>query len=81
MQFILTTDPTAADLSSQLQYIYSTFFVSHVLKNPLYTPGQPFACVDGGGLVVLGCRYGVQTEKRLGQTWAQVDLSLSVQCP
>ena len=49
MQFILTTDPTAADLSSQLQYIYSTFFVSHVLKNPLYTPGQPFACVEEEG--------------------------------
>lgn len=45
VQFILTTDPPVADMLGQLQYIYSTFFVSHVLKNPLYSPGEPFVYV------------------------------------
>ena len=39
---MLTTDPSAGALSDALQYVYATMFVEHVVKNPLYTPGEPF---------------------------------------
>ncbi len=41
-QFVLTTDPAVGSLTEQLQYIYSTLFLDYVVKNPLYTPGEPF---------------------------------------
>lgn len=42
LQFVLTTDPSVGALTEQLQYIYTTLFLDYVVKNPLYTPGEPF---------------------------------------
>ncbi|EFN53054.1 hypothetical protein CHLNCDRAFT_26165 [Chlorella variabilis] len=40
--FVLTTDPSVGSMVEQLQYIYASLFVELVVKNPLYTPGEPF---------------------------------------
>ncbi|GAB4821347.1 hypothetical protein N2152v2_008393 [Parachlorella kessleri] len=42
VKFVLTTDPSVGTLTEQLQYIYSTLYLDYVMKNPLYTPGEPF---------------------------------------
>lgn len=42
VQLILITDPRMGDLRDALKYIYSNIYVEYVVKNPLYTPGQPF---------------------------------------
>jgi hypothetical protein len=44
VQLILITDPRMGDLRDALKYIYSNIYVEYVVKNPLYTPGQPFKC-------------------------------------
>ncbi len=38
---MLNTDPNAGDLRDNLSYIYG-LYVEYVMKNPLYTPGEPF---------------------------------------
>lgn len=42
MKFILNTAPDVGDLKEILECIYSQIYVARVMKNPLYTPGQPF---------------------------------------
>jgi len=42
VQFVLTTAPGIRNLVEQLQHIYANIFVERVVKNPLYTPGEPF---------------------------------------
>jgi hypothetical protein len=44
MQIVLNTDANAGDLRHNLNYIYC-LYVEFVMKNPLYTPGQPFRYV------------------------------------
>ncbi|CAK9215903.1 unnamed protein product [Sphagnum troendelagicum] len=44
IKLILITDPRMGDLRDALKYIYSNIYVEYVVKNPLYTPGQPFKC-------------------------------------
>lgn len=44
LQIVLVTDPKMGDLRDALNYIYSNIYVEYVVKNPLYTPGQPFRC-------------------------------------
>jgi hypothetical protein len=41
-RFVMTADPATVDLRDLLRRIYSDYFVDMVLKNPSYTPGQPF---------------------------------------
>ncbi|KAH9312325.1 hypothetical protein KI387_027360, partial [Taxus chinensis] len=41
IKIILVTDPRTADLRDALKDIYN-IYVDYVVKNPLYTPGQPF---------------------------------------
>lgn len=41
MQVVLNTDSEAGDLRTQLAVLYESVFVEYVVKNPLYTPGQP----------------------------------------
>lgn len=42
IKIVLVTDPKMGDLRDALNYIYSNIYVEYVVKNPLYTPGQPF---------------------------------------
>ena len=42
-QIVLNTDANAGDLRDNLSYIYG-LYVEYVMKNPLYTPGEPFRC-------------------------------------
>mmetsp|Transcript_1721 Transcript_1721/g.2967 ORF Transcript_1721/g.2967 Transcript_1721/m.2967 type:complete len:141 (+) Transcript_1721:159-581(+) len=42
IRFVLLSQPNAADLREFLRQIYDTCYVEHVIKNPLYTPGEPF---------------------------------------
>lgn len=44
IKLILVTDPRMGDLREALKYIYNNIYVEYVVKNPLYTPGQPFKC-------------------------------------
>eukprot|EP00270_Netrium_digitus_P003289 TRINITY_DN1375_c0_g1_i1.p1 TRINITY_DN1375_c0_g1~~TRINITY_DN1375_c0_g1_i1.p1 ORF type:complete len:140 (+),score=21.30 TRINITY_DN1375_c0_g1_i1:163-582(+) len=44
IKLILVSDPKAGDLREALRYIYSNLYVDYVVKNPLYSPGQPFRC-------------------------------------
>jgi len=44
IKLILVTDPRMGDLREGLKYIYNNIYVEYVVKNPLYTPGQPFKC-------------------------------------
>ena len=30
------------DLSQQLEHVYNVLYLEHVVKNPLYTPGDQF---------------------------------------
>ncbi len=59
VQLILITDPRMGDLREALKYIYSNIYVEYVVKNPLYTPGQPFKWEPGLSLssetTVIGC--------------------------
>ena len=41
LQIVLNTDPSAGELRDNLTYIYG-LYVEYVMKNPLYTPGNPF---------------------------------------
>jgi len=41
LQIVLNSDATAGDLRDNLSYIYG-LYVEYVMKNPLYTPGEPF---------------------------------------
>lgn len=43
IKIILNTSPDRSDCRDVLQYIYDGLYVEYVLKNPLYTPGQPFS--------------------------------------
>ncbi|XP_057866217.2 uncharacterized protein LOC131073734 isoform X1 [Cryptomeria japonica] len=43
IKIILVTDPRIGDLQEALKDIYN-IYVEYVVKNPLYTPGQPFRC-------------------------------------
>lgn len=43
LQIVLNTDASAGDLRDNLSYIYG-LYVEYVMKNPLYTPGEPFRC-------------------------------------
>ncbi|CAL8470891.1 g10433 [Coccomyxa elongata] len=43
IKIVLNTDPNAGDLRDNLSYIYG-LYVEYVMKNPLYTPGEPFKC-------------------------------------
>lgn len=42
VQLILITDPRMGDLREALRFIYNNIYVEYVVKNPLYTPGEPF---------------------------------------
>ncbi|CAL5228832.1 g12035 [Coccomyxa viridis] len=42
-KIVLNTDANAGDLRDNLSYIYG-LYVEYVMKNPLYTPGEPFRC-------------------------------------
>lgn len=42
LQLVMCTAPTVGSLTEPLQYIYSTLFLEHVAKNPLYTIGEAF---------------------------------------
>lgn len=44
LKIVLVTDPKMGDLREVLRHIYSDIYVEYVVKNPLYTPGQPFRC-------------------------------------
>ena len=44
LQIVLNTDANAGDLRDNLSYIYG-LYVEYVMKNPLYTPGEPFRCI------------------------------------
>lgn len=44
IKLILVTDPRMGDLREALKFIYNNIYVEYVVKNPLYTPGQPFKC-------------------------------------
>ncbi|KAG0629985.1 hypothetical protein M758_1G144700 [Ceratodon purpureus] len=44
IKLILVTDPRMGDLREALRFIYSNIYVEYVVKNPLYTLGQPFKC-------------------------------------
>eukprot|EP00897_Mesotaenium_endlicherianum_P005764 jgi/Mesen1/5215/ME000258S04309 len=44
MKLILVSDPKSADMREPLRYIYNNLYVEYVVKNPLYTPGEPFRC-------------------------------------
>lgn len=39
---VLNTSPDVGDLREVMSYIYDEIFVEYVVKNPLYTRGQPF---------------------------------------
>lgn len=41
---MLTTDLAAGDLRDTLRHIYSQIYVETLVKNPLYTPGEPITC-------------------------------------
>jgi len=41
LKFVLMTDPKAANMQSELQTIYTDYFVEYLSKNPLYTVGEP----------------------------------------
>lgn len=45
LQLVLNTDAGAGDLRDNLSYIYG-LYVEYVMKNPLYTPGDPFRRVS-----------------------------------
>ena len=45
LQLVLNTDAGAGDLRDNLSYIYG-LYVEYVMKNPLYTPGDPFRQVS-----------------------------------
>jgi hypothetical protein len=42
-QLVLNTSPDVGDLREVLAYVYEAVFNEYVAKNPLYTPGEPFA--------------------------------------
>ena len=44
LQVVLNTDASAGDLRDNLSYIYG-LYVEYVMKNPLYTPEEPFRCM------------------------------------
>eukprot|EP00250_Pteridium_aquilinum_P012346 c20671_g1_i1 orf=91-555(+) len=44
IKIVLVTDPGMGDLREALRHIYSNIYVEYVIKNPLYTPGEPFRC-------------------------------------
>ena len=45
VQFVLMSQPNAGDMREFLKHVYDTCYVEHVVKNPLYTPGEPFEYV------------------------------------
>ncbi|PRP77259.1 hypothetical protein PROFUN_14471 [Planoprotostelium fungivorum] len=44
IKFVITSDPDAPDLRDLLKTIYKNTFVEYVIKNPLYTMGEPVRC-------------------------------------
>jgi hypothetical protein len=80
VQFVLMSQPNAADLREFLRQIYDTCYVEHVIKNPLYTPGEPFKCAP------LSSHFGVplsravivcaQQSGSLGIVWGACELFL-----
>ena len=44
LRFVMTTDPSAADMRETLRYIYSQIYVECLTKNPLWSPGEPISC-------------------------------------
>eukprot|EP00244_Chara_vulgaris_P009615 TRINITY_DN4151_c0_g1_i2.p1 TRINITY_DN4151_c0_g1~~TRINITY_DN4151_c0_g1_i2.p1 ORF type:complete len:155 (-),score=8.92 TRINITY_DN4151_c0_g1_i2:281-745(-) len=44
IKLVLITEPRVGDLRDTLRHIYNNIYVEYVVKNPLYTPGQPFRC-------------------------------------
>jgi len=41
---VLNTSTDVGDLNKQMWQIYSSLFCEYVVKNPLYTVGEPFEC-------------------------------------
>jgi hypothetical protein len=39
---VLNTSPDVGDLRELMASIYDDLYVEYVVRNPLYTPGQPF---------------------------------------
>ena len=46
IKIILNTAPDAGDLQGKMWEIYRDLYCEYVVKNPLYTPGRPFKCVQ-----------------------------------
>ncbi len=44
IKIVLNTSREVGNLDKALWTIYSQFYCEHVVKNPLYTIGQPFEC-------------------------------------
>lgn len=42
LQIVLNTSPDVGDLREVMATIYSSIYVEHVVKNPLYQLGEPF---------------------------------------
>lgn len=42
-QIVLNTSRDVGDLRDQLALLYDDVFVEHVIKSPIYQPGQPFS--------------------------------------
>lgn len=45
---MLNTSPNVGDLREAMSTIYSSIYVDHVVKHPLYSPGEPFKYVAAG---------------------------------
>mmetsp|Transcript_35834 Transcript_35834/g.78242 ORF Transcript_35834/g.78242 Transcript_35834/m.78242 type:complete len:142 (-) Transcript_35834:152-577(-) len=42
IRFVLLSQPNAGEMREFLKHVYDTCYVEHVVKNPLYSPGEPF---------------------------------------
>lgn len=42
LQMVLNTSPDVGELREVMSYVYEEIYVEYVVRNPLYTPGQPF---------------------------------------
>eukprot|EP00879_Flechtneria_rotunda_P003539 GHRR01003773.1.p1 GENE.GHRR01003773.1~~GHRR01003773.1.p1 ORF type:complete len:160 (+),score=34.65 GHRR01003773.1:255-734(+) len=42
IKMVLNTSPDVGDLREVMSYVYDDIYVEYVVKNPLYTPGEPF---------------------------------------
>eukprot|EP00873_Tetraselmis_striata_P043359 jgi/Tetstr1/463623/TSEL_008485.t1 len=42
VKIVLNTSPNVGDLREAMSTIYSSIYVDHVVKHPLYSPGEPF---------------------------------------